>query len=203
LKGQWDRVKDDAEQGVSRGSNSWANALARFALAAESLSGPAPEDAEADPESRKEGALKQLNLAVKTGSVEPSDLEKVRSKFASIPEDEWKKVVEGAAAKQKEQKDELKLGSFLGVMLDHGGGSVAVTGTYRKTGARAAGLVPGDILLEVEGRRVNYVSDVSSIIAGREPGTEVKVKFQREIRPGLKLKQERSIALSRRDILED
>jgi tetratricopeptide (TPR) repeat protein len=202
LKTQWDRVKENAEQGVSRGSNSWANALARFALAAEALYGPAPEDAEADPESRKESALKQLNLAVKTGAVEPSDLEKVRPTFASLPDDEWKKVVEAAAAKQKEQKDELKLGSFLGVMLDHGGGSVAVTGTYRKTGARAAGLVPGDIILEVEGRRVNYVSDVSSIVAGREPGAEVKVKFQREIRPGLKLRQERSIALSRRDIFE-
>jgi tetratricopeptide (TPR) repeat protein len=202
--GRWADVKVDAEQGISRGATAWGQALARFALAAEALGGPPPEGEEADAESRKSAALEHLRLAVKTGAVEPSDLEKIQGTLKPLAgTEEWKKLVESSAEKQKELKDEAKRSGMLGVMLDHGGGSVAVTGTYRKSGARAAGLVPGDIILEVEGRRVSHVPDVGSILAGREPGSEVKVKIERELRPKLKLVQVRTIKLTNRDVFED
>jgi len=203
--GRWAEVKDDAEQGISRAANRpWAQAVARFALAAEALNGAPPEGEQADPEARKEAAVKHLELAVKTGAVEPSDLEKVQETFKPLAgTEEWKKIVESSAEKQKELKEDAKRGGILGVMLDHGGGSVAVTGTYRKSGARQAGLVPGDIILEVDGRRVHHIQDVSSIIAGREPGQAVKVKFERELRPKLKLVQVREITLGPRDVFED
>jgi hypothetical protein len=202
--GRWAEVKDDAEQGISRGANPWALALARFALAAEALNGAPPEGEQADPEARKAAAVRHLDLAVKTGAVEPSDLEKIQETLKPLAgTDEWKKIVESSAEKQKELKDDAKRGGILGVMLDHSGGSVAVVGTYRKSGARTAGLAPGDIILEVDGRRVNHIQDVSSIISGREPGQVVKVKIERELRPKLKLVQIRSITLGSRDVFEE
>jgi S1-C subfamily serine protease len=123
--------------------------------------------------------------------------------FASVAEEEWKKVGEAAAEKRKELKDDAKRSSMLGIMADHGGGSVMVTGTYRKSGARQAGLAPGDIILEVDGRRVIHVGDVGSILSGREPGTKVKVKLERELRPKLKMVQVREITLTNRDIFDD
>jgi tetratricopeptide (TPR) repeat protein len=202
--GKWSEAKDSAENGFSRGSNAWALALARFALAAEALHGPAPSGEEVDPEGRKEGALEHLRLSVKTGAVEPSDLEKIQDIFKSVAgTEEWKKIEESSAEKQKELKDEAKRGSMLGVMADHGGGSVLVTGTYRKSGARAAGIAPGDVILEVDGKRVNYVGDVGSNLSGKEPGAQVTVKIQREIRPKLKMVQIRTVTLTNRDIFEE
>jgi tetratricopeptide (TPR) repeat protein len=197
---RWADVRQDAERGISRTSNAWAAALGRFAMAADELHGPAPEGETIDAEARQEGAMKQLLLAARTGAVEESDLSKVRPMFASVAEEEWKKVVEAAAEKQKELKDDAKRASMLGIMADHGGGSVMVTGTYRKSGARQAGLAPGDIILEVDGRRVIHVGDVGSILSGREPGTKVKVKLERELRPKLKMVQVREITLTNRDI---
>ena len=201
--GRWAEAKADAEQGVAKGIGGWSMALARFALAAEALHGPAEEGEEVDPAARKEGALEHLRLSVKTGAVEPSDL-KAEGPFASLAgTEEWKKLVESSAEKQKELKEELKRGGVLGAMLDHGGGSVAVTGTVRTSGARQAGLVPGDIILEVEGRRVNHVPDVASILQGREAGQVVSLKVERELRPKLKLVQVRKVTLSTRHIFED
>lgn len=202
--GKWAEAKDDAEQAYSRGTNAWGLALARFALAADALNGPAASGEEVDPAGRKEAAVEHLRLSVKTGAVEPSDLEKVQDTFKLLAgSDEWKKIVDSSAEKQKELKAEAKRGSMLGVMADHGGGSVMVTGTYLKSGARLAGLVPGDIILEVDGKRVNYVGDVGSIISGRDPGSTVTVKIQREIRPKLKLVQVRTITLTNRDVFDD
>lgn len=201
--GRWADVRRDAEQGISRTSDAWASALARFAIAAEELHGPPPEGETIEPDARKEGAVKHLLLAAKTGAVEESDLDKIRAMFASVGAEEWKKVADAAAEKRKELTDDAKRGSMLGVMADHGGGSVMVTGTYRKSGARQAGLAPGDIILEVDGRRVIHVGDVGSIISGREAGTKVKVKIERELRPKLKLVQVREVTLTRRDIFGD
>jgi tetratricopeptide (TPR) repeat protein len=201
---RWADVRQDAELGVSRGSNAWALALARFALAAESIFGPPVEGEDPDPEARKEGAFGHLRAAVKTGAVETSDLEKIQDLFKSISgTEDWKKLVESAVEKQKELKDEAKKGAFLGVILDHGSGWVMVTGTYRKTGARSAGLAPGDVLLEVDGKRVNHISDVSSALTGREPGFQVPVKVRRELRPKLYLVEIRTIALSSRAVFEE
>jgi tetratricopeptide (TPR) repeat protein len=201
--GRWSGVKDDAEQGISRGGDAWSSALARFALAAEALHGPAPEGETIDAASRKDSALEHLRLAVKTGAVEPSDL-KPDGPFAPLASsEEWKKIVESASEKQAELKNDAKRGAFLGVMLDHGGGSVAVTGTYRKSGARQAGLAPGDVILEVEGRRVSHIGDVGSLLAGRDAGTSVKIKLERELRPKVKMVEVRDVTLTPRNVFED
>ncbi len=201
--GRWAQVKDDAEQGVSKGANAWALALARFALAGEALHGPPPEGETVDPAGRKEAALEHLRVAVKAGAVEPSDL-KTDGPFAPLAgSEEWKKLVESSAEKQKELRDEARRSGSLGVTLDHGGGSVAVTGAHHKSGACQAGIAPGDIILEVEGRRVHHVPDVSSALAGREPGQKVTVKIERELRPKLKLVQVRTITLTSRELFWD
>ena len=202
--GRWGQIKEDAEKGVSQGADPWGVALARFALAAESLLGPPREGEESDPESRKEAALGHLRAAVKTGAVEPSDLAKIQETFKPLAgTDDWKKIVDSSAEKQKEQKDEAKKGVMLGVILDHGSGVVAVVGTYRKSGARAAGLAPEDVILEVDGRRANLISDVGSTLSGRDPGQQVTVKIRRELRPKLRLVEVRTITLTNRDVFED
>jgi predicted metalloprotease with PDZ domain len=167
------------------------------------LNGPPAEGEESDAESRKAGAIKHLQSAVKTGAVEPSDLDKIQDVFKPLGSEEWKKIVDSAAEKRKELKEEAKRGGILGVMLDHGSGWVTVTGTYAKSGARLAGLAPDDILLEVDGRRVNHIGDVSSILTGRDAGASIAVKVQRELRPKLKLVEVRTVTLTARPTFEE
>ncbi|HTF55738.1 MAG TPA: PDZ domain-containing protein [Planctomycetota bacterium] len=201
--GRWEGAKDDAEKALSRGIGGWSSAVARFALAAVALHGPKEEAEEADPAARKERALEHLRQAVNSKAVEPSDL-KAEGPFAPLAgTEEWKQIVASAAEKQAEQKKEAKENGFLGVMLDDAAGKVEVKGTYRKSGARKAGLAPGDTILEVDGRRVSHNSDLHSILAGRKPGETVTVKIERELRPKLKLVQVRTVTLTERPTTDD
>jgi S1-C subfamily serine protease len=45
--------------------------------------------------------------------------------------------------------------------------------------AEEAGLQPGDVIVEIDGKRVKEAVDVGDIIAGHEPGDEVKLRVER------------------------
>jgi membrane-associated protease RseP (regulator of RpoE activity) len=54
-----------------------------------------------------------------------------------------------------------------------------VTGTVEDSPAEAAGLMRGDIILEVDGTEVNSVSDLRAVLAEMEAGDEVEVLISR------------------------
>ncbi|HEY3227162.1 MAG TPA: PDZ domain-containing protein [Planctomycetota bacterium] len=201
--GRWEGAKDDAEKALSRGIGGWSSAVARFALAAVALHGPKEEGEESEPAARKERALEHLRQAVNSKAVEPSDL-KAEGPFAPLAgTEEWKQIVASAAEKQEERKKEARANGFIGVILEDAAGKVEVKGTYRRSGGRKAGLAPGDVILEVDGRRVSHNGDVHSIVGGRKPGETVTVKIERELRPKLKLVQVRTVTLTDRAVFED
>jgi len=201
--GRWEGAKDDAEKALSRGIGGWSSAVARFALAAVALHAPKEEGEESDPAARKERALEHLRQAVNSKAVEPSDL-KAEGPFAPLAgTEEWKQIVASAAEKQAEQKKEAKEIGFLGVILDDAAGKVEVRGTYRRSGGRKACLAPGDVILEVDGRRVSHTADLHAIVGGRKPGETVTVKIERELRPKLKLVQVRTVTLTDRAVFDD
>ncbi|MGB3410582.1 MAG: trypsin-like peptidase domain-containing protein [Microthrixaceae bacterium] len=47
------------------------------------------------------------------------------------------------------------------------------------TGAEAAGIQPGDVITELDGRRVRSAADVSQAIKSRKPGDKVKITIER------------------------
>jgi len=87
--------------------------------------------------------------------------------------------------------------------MDSSAGKVEVTATYRKSAGRKAGIVPGDVILELDGKRIIETGDVSGRMSGRNPGDTVKVKFERELRPGLKMKLERELTLGSRAVIDE
>lgn len=60
------------------------------------------------------------------------------------------------------------------------GGGILVTDVPENSPAAKAGIKPGDILLEINGRKVQSVAQLRNEIASRAPGAEVKMLISRE-----------------------
>lgn len=60
------------------------------------------------------------------------------------------------------------------------GGGILVADVPENSPAAKAGIEPGDILLEINGRKVQSVAQLRNEIASRAPGTEVKMLISRE-----------------------
>ena len=54
-----------------------------------------------------------------------------------------------------------------------------VTAVWRRGPAFKAGLWPGDVLVEFEGKEIRTGSGVNSLVAEKEPGATVKIKYYR------------------------
>jgi tetratricopeptide (TPR) repeat protein len=200
---RWEEAKDDAERGISKGIGGWTLAVARFALAAVCAHGAATDENAEDRAAQRESVFEHLRQAVKTGAVEPSDL-KAEGSFAPFKDSaEWKEILEASAKKQDELKAEAKKAGSMGLHMDSSGGRVEVTATVRKSAGRKAGIAPGDVILEVDGRRINETSDVVGGMSGRSPGDKVKIRLERELRPGLKMKFERELTLTDRALFDE
>ncbi len=57
---------------------------------------------------------------------------------------------------------------------------VYVDGVARESAASEAGLEPGDIIVEINGKRVDKVAELQELVARNRPGDEVKVTYWRD-----------------------
>jgi putative serine protease PepD len=65
----------------------------------------------------------------------------------------------------------------LGVETDEG---AFVTDVVPNSGAEAAGIEPGDVIVEIDGQAVDNPADVGEIILDHEPGDEIEIVVERE-----------------------
>lgn len=96
-------------------------------------------------------------------------------------------AVEARSLRDKDQ-------AFLGVRLDpdHRGAGVRVAGIEQDSGAAAAGLKEGDLILSIDGRPVDSLTEMRTALAGHGPGERVEIRYVRdgeEIKVAAELKE--------------
>jgi putative serine protease PepD len=65
----------------------------------------------------------------------------------------------------------------LGITADSG---AFISSIIQNSGAEAAGLQPGDVITEIDGRTVKSNTDVQDIIRSHKPGDQVEIRYQRD-----------------------
>jgi len=74
--------------------------------------------------------------------------------------------------------------AFLGVMLkevkSEPGKGVMISKIIDKTAAADSDLQAGDIIIEIDGKEVDSIDEVTKAISSHEPGDKIKIKYQRE-----------------------
>jgi S1-C subfamily serine protease len=65
----------------------------------------------------------------------------------------------------------------LGITAGTGG---FVSQVQPDSGADKAGLQPGDVITEIDGRSVKGSADVKKIVQGHQPGDKVEIRYQRD-----------------------
>ncbi|HJT31775.1 MAG TPA: PDZ domain-containing protein [Pirellulales bacterium] len=74
-----------------------------------------------------------------------------------------------------------RLGAALGVTLGASSmGGVAIAGVMPNSPAAEAGLRPDDVLFSIDGRPVSRSTDVINLVAGHEPGDELRLVVDRK-----------------------
>ncbi|MCX7703287.1 MAG: PDZ domain-containing protein [Planctomycetota bacterium] len=102
-------------------------------------------------------------------------LEELVGKKLEEFEKEWKEFV----SKLEYETSSTPRRPKLGVRLDEEGGSLKVVGVEKGSGAEAAGLKEGDIILEADGRKISAISDLQAILGSKKSGDKVKLKIKR------------------------
>lgn len=126
------------------------------------------------------GALIGINSAIITRSGGNNGIG-----FA-IPVNMMKDVVKKLIEKGKIER------GYLGVVIEdltnslkdvysHDYGAVIVS-VQKDSAAKAAGLKRGDLIIEVDGKKIKNASDLKSAIAAKSPGERVEVKYERDRR---------------------
>jgi len=126
------------------------------------------------------GELIGINTAIatNTGSFEGYSF--------AVPSNLVKKVIEDLKAHGVVQRAYLgvniqdlnsELANTVGTDVTEG---VYVSGIISGSGAQDAGIVPGDIILEVDGRRVKAAPELQEAIASKRPGESALIYFLRE-----------------------
>lgn len=99
--------------------------------------------------------------------------------IAASPDDTPASVgVVAVEARSLREKDQ----AFLGVRLDpeHEGTGVRILGVEEDSGAMAAGLIEGDVILAVGPRVVDSLIEMRTALAGFGPGERVAIRYQRD-----------------------
>lgn len=70
---------------------------------------------------------------------------------------------------------------FLGVRFDsnHEAEGVAIQDIIKGTAAEKYGLMAGDVIVEIDGKRMERIQDVNDLLAKRKPGQKIEVKIKR------------------------
>ena len=68
---------------------------------------------------------------------------------------------------------------FLGIGMENGSDGVRIREVQPDTAAAKAGLEKGDVIFEINGRKVEGPAQLAQVISGSVPGDEVKLRFRR------------------------
>jgi serine protease Do len=70
-------------------------------------------------------------------------------------------------------------GAALGVILNPKSGAPQIDDVNEKSGAKDAGLLKGDVILSIEGKKVKKIVDIAQVLKDRKAGSSVKVTYRR------------------------
>jgi serine protease Do len=70
-------------------------------------------------------------------------------------------------------------GAALGVILNPKSGAPQIDDVNEKSGAKDAGLLKGDVILSIEGKKVKKSVDIAQVLKDRKAGSSVKVTYRR------------------------
>jgi S1-C subfamily serine protease len=124
-----------------------------------------------------------------------SDAKPPLGAFLVAPQPDGKPAAFGVVSVLERNLRETDL-AFLGVTtdLEYKGKGVMVREVQTKTGAEAAGIKPGDILLEIHGRPISGLMEFKSALVGIKPGETVPFR----VRAGAKNEKTLMVTLGKR-----
>jgi serine protease Do len=73
----------------------------------------------------------------------------------------------------------MEKGGFLGVACKETEDGVIVVDTIKETPAESSGLQPDDLLISIDGEKVDTREELTILIASKNPGDEIKLEYQR------------------------
>ncbi len=76
----------------------------------------------------------------------------------------------------------FKQGGFLGVQCLDNFNECMINEVLRGQGAERAGLLPGDVVIEVDGKTVRQFKDLQKAIDAHKPGETIKIRYLRGVR---------------------
>jgi serine protease Do len=108
-----------------------------------------------------------------------SDAKPLLGAFVAAPQPDGKPAAFGVVSVLERNLRETDF-SFLGVIsdLEYKGQGVKVREVQTKTGAEAAGIKPGDIVLEINGRPISGLMELKSALTGTKPGETVPLRVR-------------------------
>jgi serine protease Do len=108
-----------------------------------------------------------------------SDAKPLLGAFVAAPQPDGKPAAFGVVSVLERNLRETDL-AFLGVIsdLEYKGQGVKVREVQTKTGAEAAGLKPGDIILAVKERPISGLMELKSALTGTKPGETVPLRVR-------------------------
>ena len=108
-----------------------------------------------------------------------SDAKPLLGAFVAAPQPDGKPAAFGVVSVLERNLRETDL-AFLGVIsdLEYKGQGVKVREVQTKTGAEAAGIKPGDIVLEINGRPISGLMELKSALTGTKPGETVPLRVR-------------------------
>ena len=124
-----------------------------------------------------------------------SDAKPPLGAFLVAPQPDGKPAAFGVVSVLERNLRETDL-AFLGVIsdLEYKGQGVKVREVQTKTGAEAAGINPGDIVLEINGRPISGLMELKSALTGTRPGETASVR----VRAGGKNEKTLNVTLGKR-----
>ncbi len=196
--GRAEEARTDADVVITRGAAGRSAALAYLVLARVYARRAAEEDEPSGREAQTGRALAAASSAARTGRLEAKDFAP-EGDFAIFKDHaEFKRLPDDLAAAKEQAKRAAAGQAFLGVNMDTTKGRVELIGTQKGFGARAAGLVPGDAIVEVDGTSISTIQDFQARLSAKRPGDKVQLRIERQLRPSLRISVLREVTLSAR-----
>lgn len=129
----------------------------------------------------RDGVENTVEVTLKERKEEPLQQRRMkifRNEIGEIPRSPGRGM---SPEKACEELEKLTGRPFLGVYVNgnEDAEKLVIQSVINETGAKAAGLEAADVLLEVDGKKVNNYDDLCKAVQARKPGDKVKVKYER------------------------